>query len=104
MDFKKYQEEAAKTAIYPKDLAMEYLVLGLCSESGEVAGIAKKVIRDYTLYDIDAVKKELGDVLWYVAQICSEFGISLEDCATKNLEKLNDRQKRNKLKGSGDNR
>lgn len=104
MDFKEYQKEAAKTAIYPKDLAIEYLMLGLCSESGEVAGIAKKVIRDYDFYNVDCIKKELGDVLWYIAQICSEFEISLEDCAIKNIEKLNDRQKRNKLQGSGDNR
>jgi NTP pyrophosphatase (non-canonical NTP hydrolase) len=48
--------------------------------------------------------KELGDVLWYVAQLASELGLELEDIARENLEKLSSRQRRGVLSGSGDER
>ena len=51
-----------------------------------------------------AMSKELGDVLWYVAQLASELGLALEDVARENLEKLGSRQRRGVLSGSGDER
>jgi len=109
MNFKEYQEESRKTAIYPK--AGEnyvYPTLGLAGEAGEVAEKIKKAIRDKDGVVDDErkeeLKKELGDVLWYVSQIASELNLSLNEIAEKNIEKLYNRMERNKLKGSGDNR
>lgn len=82
---------------------IEYLALGLCGESGEVAEHLKKRIRDGHL-DLAAVKKELGDVLWYVAVLANELGLTLGDVANTNVLKLAKRQMENKLKGSGSER
>lgn len=99
-----YQAEAQKTAIYPIESAVYYLTLGLCGEVGEVAEKVKKNIRDGKIIEYDDIRKELGDVLWYLANLAREFDITLQDVAYTNIEKLRDRQKRNKLSGSGDNR
>lgn len=109
MNFKEYQEESRKTAIYPNiGHNLVYPTLGLAGESGEVAEKMKKVIRDndgiVSPEKKEEIKKELGDVLWYVAQIASELGLSLSDVASFNIEKLKSRQERGMLKGSGDNR
>lgn len=109
MDFENYQKMSRETAIYPgAGTNYIYPTLGLCGESGEVAEKIKKVIRDHAGI-IDAAKKqeiakELGDVLWYVAQIASELNLSLDEVAKGNLEKLFARKERNVLSGSGDNR
>jgi NTP pyrophosphatase (non-canonical NTP hydrolase) len=83
-------------------------VLGLCGESGEVAEKFKKILRDKdgVLNDEDkkSVAKELGDVLWYLATIAGDMGLSLSQIVQWNLDKLHDRQKREKLHGSGDER
>ncbi len=101
-----YQVEAIKTAIYPKEQGMIYTALGLCGEAGEVAEKIKKYIRDGGNINLlqNDIKKELGDVLWYVANLANEFDLSLDSIAKKNLEKLNSRKERNVLSGSGDNR
>ncbi|MCK9445403.1 nucleoside triphosphate pyrophosphohydrolase family protein [bacterium] len=109
MTFQEYQDEARKTAIYPnKDNNFIYPTLGLAGEAGEVAEKIKKVIRDGNGIVSEEKKveitKELGDVLWYVANLAKELGISLEEVAQKNLEKLQSRQQRGELHGSGDNR
>jgi len=109
MDFDNYQIEARKTAIYPnKDKNFIYPTLGLVGESGEVAEKIKKVLRDKNgNLDDDsklALKKELGDVLWYLSNLCDELGFSLNDIAKVNLEKLNLRLSRGKISGSGDDR
>lgn len=109
MEFDAYQKKSRVTAIYP-DLGKNivYPTLGLCGEAGEVAEKVKKLIRDRNgVMDaefLDLLKKELGDVLWYIAQICAEAGFSMGDVADHNLEKLRSRMERQQLHGSGDTR
>jgi NTP pyrophosphatase (non-canonical NTP hydrolase) len=111
MNFKKYIEFTRKTAIYPKDnptVALSYVTLGLISEAGEIAGVFKKCIRDnnseVTPEVLEKFKKELGDVMWYVARLSDELGIDLEEVLKLNESKLSSRQERNQLGGSGDDR
>lgn len=82
--------------------------LGLTGEAGEVAEIIKKSIRDkggkLTPEDKEALKKELGDVLWYLSNLSMSIGVSLGKVAKDNIDKLESRQKRGKIHGSGDNR
>lgn len=109
MDFKKYQEKSKETAIYPKRGSnFIYPTLGLVGEAGEVAEKIKRVLRDKNgavdEQTKEEIKKELGDVLWYLTQIASELNLSLDEIAESNLKKLKSRKKRNKLHGSGDNR
>ena len=94
MDFDNYQIQARKTAIYPnKNKNFIYPTLGLVGESGEVAEKIKKILRDKNgIFDNEskiALKKELGDVLWYLSNLCNELDFSLDDVAKGNLEKLN---------------
>lgn len=109
MDFNKYQERARSTAFYPNlGSNFTYPVLGMSGEIGEVADKVKKIIRDnnseLTSENIIELKKELGDVLWYMANMCSELEIDFNDVAESNMQKLLDRKNRNVLSGSGDNR
>jgi len=109
MNLNEYQQLALRTA-HPKDKKNEmfHLVFGLVGEAGEIAEKIKKVIRDkdsdFTDFDTVDLKKELGDILWYVATLADYFDIKLEDIGTGNIEKLASRQKRGVLSGSGDNR
>lgn len=106
MNFNEYQEMTKQTAKYPQDKALEYLTLGITSEAGEVADKVKKIIRDGGSLEEKRkdIMGEVGDVLWYVAQIGLVIGFSLEEIAKKNIEKLLDRKERNVISGSGDNR
>lgn len=113
-----YQQQARTTALYPRTERkasdpipgsnLTYVTLGLCGESGEVAEKIKKVIRDasgiITEEKKQELKKELGDVLWYVANAAAELDLNLEDVAQANLDKLFSRKARGVLTGSGDNR
>lgn len=106
--FTYYQEMAYETAIYPPEWKGIYPILGLVNEAGEVAGKLKKVLRDENGHisekALEAIKAEVGDVLWYVAAVCSDLGFSLGDVAEANLVKLASRQDRGVLGGSGDQR
>lgn len=109
MEFKEYQEKSRKTAIYPKIGAnFVYPALGLGDEAGEVLGKIKKIFRDkngeVSEETKNEIKKELGDVLWYLAQLSTELEISLDDVAESNIEKLYSRLDRGTLHGNGDNR
>ena len=103
-----YQVMAEEFAKYPVECGIEYCILGLASEAGEVAGKWKKVIRDHGGAVTDetraAILDEIGDVLWYVSQLAQEFGATLEGVASINIAKLADRKARNAIGGSGDNR
>ncbi|MXY95023.1 MAG: nucleotide pyrophosphohydrolase [Caldilineaceae bacterium SB0664_bin_27] len=107
MDFKRYQTESRKTwSLVHTDHSIVYPTLGLVNEAGEVAGKIKKVFRDKegVISDADraALKSELGDVLWYLTQICTELDLSLEEVAEQNIEKLFDRLERGVIRGDGD--
>ncbi len=106
MEMNQYQEAARKTAIYPDEYGLVYTVLGLNGEAGEIAEKIKKSIRDNkSLEEIKpALIDEIGDVLWYVANLAHEVGISLNEVAIRNITKLQSRSKRNVLQGDGDNR
>jgi NTP pyrophosphatase (non-canonical NTP hydrolase) len=109
MDLNQYQDSALKTAIYPNQgQNFSYPALGLMGEAGEVADKLKKVIRDNdgVLTDPvrDAVAKELGDCMWYLAVLANELDYDLNTIAEDNLLKLLSRQERGVLSGSGDNR
>jgi NTP pyrophosphatase (non-canonical NTP hydrolase) len=107
--FSEYQRLSRETAIYP-DLGnnIAYPALGLCGEAGETAEKVKKAMRDdggtLTEERRAAIGAELGDVLWYAAQLATEAGLELEEIAVANLEKLASRQRRSVLQGSGDTR
>ena len=108
MDFSQYQFRTGLTARYPQDRAIEYLVLGLASEAGEVAGKYKKIIRDsdgrFTKENTDALLDELGDVLWYCSELSTVLKTNLAEVAARNVRKLESRAERGKIGGSGDSR
>lgn len=110
MEIEDYQDEASKTAIFPEglpeflDAGQVYPVLGLAGETGEVEEKLKKAIREEDEEYIEEMYDEVGDVLWYLSQICEEFDWSLQDIAERNIAKLQDREERGQLTGKGDNR
>ena len=109
MDFNDYQSKSRRTAGYPTiGHPVIYPTLGLINEAGEVAGKIKKVFRDkggeISEETREALKAELGDVLWYVAQVATELDLSMDEIAEYNIAKLYDRLERGKIKGDGDNR
>jgi NTP pyrophosphatase (non-canonical NTP hydrolase) len=109
MDFSDYQTKSRKTAVYPPiGHPVIYPTLGLANEAGEVAGKVKKIFRDKAGLigpaEREALKSELGDVLWYLAQVCTELELSLNEVAEANIEKLYSRLERGRIGGEGDNR
>jgi NTP pyrophosphatase (non-canonical NTP hydrolase) len=109
MDFAEYQEKARGTAAYPViGHRVIYPTLGLANEAGEVAGKIKKIFRDKEGVigdsEREALRAELGDVLWYLAQVSTELGLSLDDIAAHNIIKLLDRKARGRIRGDGDDR
>jgi len=109
MTFSEYQTRSRATAVYPDaGENLLYPTLGLCGEAGEVAEKVKKMLRDDggVLSDErrDALSAELGDVLWYAAQLATEAGLDLGAIADANIAKLASRQRRGALHGSGDDR
>ena len=101
-----YQRVARKTVIYPRKQMIIYPALGLAGEAGEVCEKVKKYLRqDYDLDELkEIIEDELGDVLWYIANLATDLGLSLDNLAAKNLAKLHDRKERNVLQGDGDDR
>jgi NTP pyrophosphatase (non-canonical NTP hydrolase) len=118
LTFHKYQFKAHETADYPSGTVgdasivnrVEYIypALGLAEEAGEVAGKFAKAVRDCDGKVDDTrkeeIKKELGDVLWFVSELATCLDLPLEDIAQKNLDKLASRKERGVIHGSGDNR
>lgn len=113
MNLDKYQKRAAEFDLFETSVDLKapgFLekVLGIAGEAGEVTDKIKKIIRDKGGYaseeDRAEIAKELGDVLWYVANVARYLDISLSEIAEGNIDKLSSRKKRNKLHGEGDDR
>ena len=128
MTIKEYQESTQKTAVYPRiewfesykdnekddesvlkyvsTIGWTYPIIGLTGEVGELSNKLKKVIRDNKgkIKNPDDLADEIGDIMWYISQLCNELGLNLEEIMELNIKKLSDRKKRNKLHGSGDKR
>ncbi|OHD11538.1 MAG: hypothetical protein A2Z96_04165 [Spirochaetes bacterium GWB1_48_6] len=109
MELNEYQTRALGTAVYKNwDQQLVCTTLGLSGEAGEVAEKVKKLIRDQdsvvTEEFKEGVKKELGDVLWYLSTLSHTLGFTLEEVANLNLEKLASRKTRGVLHGNGDHR
>jgi NTP pyrophosphatase (non-canonical NTP hydrolase) len=106
MQLDDFQQAARRTAIYGDRHRVIYPALGLASEVGEVCGKIKKVLRDrggdLGQLPVAALKDELGDVLWYVAVLAADLGLSLDEIAAHNLDKLASREQRGRLGGDGD--
>lgn len=87
-----YQRNAAKF-INPElsnEEMKNHAVFGLCSEAGEVASLFQKVYQGHEM-DKDHLIKELGDVLWFIAEVCTANDIDMSDVAKTNIEKLSSR-------------
>ena len=89
MELNEYQKAALSTAIYPNDNNISYLALAICGEAGELADKVKKVIRDkngqFYIADLSAIALELGDILWYAANLAKVLGYDLSDFAQMNI-------------------
>lgn len=110
MTFDEYQEQAMDTLIRHPDSLMNktILAMGVAGEAGEVIEKWKKIVayKDGVISDEERKElgKELADVIWYIAVLARELGLSFDDIMQQNLEKLQSRKTRNVLKGAGDNR
>lgn len=110
MTFDDYQILARQTAIYPDAgegnvKARNYCVVGLLGETGTIANIWDKVLRDgYTDDSIVRLVQQMGDALWYLSQLAHELGVPFDDIALLNIAKLEDRMNRGVLRGSGEYR
>lgn len=106
MNFEQYQNffvDHQKNYHFDKTHELSLYALGLAGESGEVIEIIKKYLRDGALSE-DALKKELGDVLAYIALLCYYFHFSLEEIAELNIQKNQSRANRNVLQSAGNDR
>jgi NTP pyrophosphatase (non-canonical NTP hydrolase) len=120
MTLNEYQKKAHETAVYPHSnptQTLSYCALGLAGEAGEVANEVKKIIRDdfgvLTPERYVKLVKEMGDVLWYLAELCSVMpstqvdpgeDLTLDDVAMGNLIKLHLRAQSNTIRGGGNER
>ena len=89
MEFKEYQQKAARTmsgGIEEREKAN--MCMGLAGETGEVIDLMKKHLYHGHDLRLDKVQEELGDVLWYVAGLCEVLGLSMADVAQANVNKL----------------
>lgn len=111
MEFNDYQKKSRKHAFYPDQnspAAFRYLIYGITGEAGELAEHFKHALRDdndeITPERKEKILKELSDVLWYLANICTELGIDFEEIPKIGLKKIEDRVERGTLPGEGDSR
>lgn len=112
MTLNEYQGSARSTALYPKAVKVLYPTLKLAGEAGEVAEKLGKLMRDEAYLpgaplseaQTEALAAELGDVLWYVANLAADLGLDLDTVASSNLAKLASRRDRGVIHGSGDDR
>lgn len=120
MTLNDYQKQALTTCMDTCN-NFSYMFTNLVGEVGELASKAAKLIRKdearitsnqfcftksyaHECVHLEAIKGELGDVLWQLSGLCNTFGFSLEEVAQHNLDKLASRQQRGVIDGNGDNR
>lgn len=99
-----YQKCAQATAQYPAETALAYVLLSLGGEVGEIQNKYKKVLRGDKALNREDLTAELGDVLWYVAMLATELGVSLQEVAEQNVTKLQQRAHKGTIQGDGDYR
>jgi NTP pyrophosphatase (non-canonical NTP hydrolase) len=110
MTFDEYQKQALTTAVINPDPLMDKTIwaMGVAGEAGEVIEKWKKIVAykngEISDEDLADLAKELGDVVWYIAVLAHSLGLSFDDIMQRNVQKLQDRQKRQVIKGAGDNR
>ena len=113
MEFNEYQKQSRKSARYPgAGHNFVYPALGLAGETGEVIEKIKKLLRNDEVLTADQIspdkktelEKEMGDVIWYLAQLTTELGLELDVIAERNIEKITSRMDRGVLHGEGDER
>jgi len=109
MQLNEYQDKATETALFNEVVhPIAETALGLAGEAGEVADKVKKGFRNhrgvFSKEYAEEIKKELGDVLWYLSQLARLLDMTLEDVAQTNIEKLTSRKERGIIYGEGDNR
>lgn len=110
MELNEYQKKALLTAAYEEKYKIIYPVLGLGNEAGEVMGKVKKWLRGDDGAGVlseerrQALKEEMGDVLWYLAVLARDLDLTLDEIADVNIKKLQSRQARGTIKGDGDTR
>lgn len=103
MTFEEYQAAASRTRVHP-DTSVNLSVknaMGLAGETGEVVDLLKKHHYHGKPLDVDELRKELGDVLWYLTDLCTEHGLTLADVAAANIAKLQRRYPDGFVKGGG---
>lgn len=105
MNLKEYRKKIEKTWIINK-YDIERIILGICGESGEIAEVYKKYLRGDICREklIHNLRKEIGDELYYLVKLCNHLKLDIERILDLNINKLNSRKQRNKIKGSGNNR
>lgn len=110
MDINEYQKKALTTAIFNSDPLMDKTIwaMGISGEAGELLDKWKKIVAyrdgEYNEDDLKSLKREMGDVVWYIALFAHSLGISMDEVLKLNIEKLSDRKLRGVTKGEGDNR
>ena len=103
LDMEDYQKSKLILLSTAVNMLLSIPALGLAAEAGEVANKVKKILRDGD-FDRKAIADEIGDCLWYIAALCRDLNVNMNDVARANLSKLEDRKKRGVISGSGDNR
>lgn len=117
ISIKEYSEAVDRTAIHPNEIpegshpnivGLLYCASKLCGEAGEVSEHIGKALRDgggdFSPERITSIKKEMGDVMWYLARMCNLLDIKLEAVLHINIRKLESRKARGTLHGDGDDR
>ncbi len=89
MDLNEYQKAAARTSSRPiTNLSIAVSEMGLAGEAGEVVDLLKKEIGHGHDADPEKLSKEIGDCLWYLADLATLHGLSLDEIAQGNIAKL----------------
>jgi NTP pyrophosphatase (non-canonical NTP hydrolase) len=110
MTFDEYQSKALTTAVNNYEPLMQKTIwaMGIVGEAGEVIEKWKKIVAyrdgEITNTDREEIKKELGDIVWYIAVFAKSLDLTFDDVIALNVQKLQDRAKRSVIKGEGDNR